>query len=216
MWPGYFAIKRKIRHLTKFRDLIIHRERWAGADADAAPLHELFPELKPGEYPRVEVLEREIKRMQRPIHFDLNFAYVTTGVIHNHREAVTREIVETRYDVILDYFRLPRDGNNHGAYEAVMNTLEEGIGTYQAALMRAKRDMYNPLAWIAQLVRMPITVMERAGFGQHEKTQELMLGGYVRFIKIMMGVVLTFLALILGIKVPWGEIVNGIIQYFLK
>jgi hypothetical protein len=65
-------------------------------------------------------------------------------------------------------------------------------------------------------IRIPITVMERAGFGAHEKTQEMLLGGYGKFMRIAMALILSFLALILGVKVPWKEIVTGIINAILK
>jgi hypothetical protein len=216
MWPGYFAVKRKLAGITRFRDLIIHRERWAGADQDASPVQELFPDLAPGTQPTRDVIDREIKRAQRPVHFDLNFAHVPTGVIHKEFDHAKNGMVETSYDVILDYFRLPRDHKPHLAYEATMNTLEQGIGTYQVALSHARRELYDPVAWLAKVIRIPITVMERAGFGGHEKTQELMLGGYVRFIKIAMGAFIIVVTLLLGIKIPWKEIVAGAIDYIFK
>jgi len=216
MWPGYLAVKRKIAGITRFRDLIIYREQWAGADIDVAPIHQLIPGIKVGEQAPAQIVDREIKRAQRPVHNDVNFAQVPTRFNYRHRDFDSGKFVETPYEIILDYYRLPRNPNPKNSYDALINTLEEAIGTYQVALRRAKRDLYNPISWIAKLIRLPITIMERAGFGEHEKTQELMLGGYVRFVKIAMGVILAFAALILGVKVPWGEIVNGVIQYIFK
>jgi hypothetical protein len=57
--------------------------------------------------------------------------------------------------------------------------------------------------------------MERAGFVGHEKTEELMLGGYVRFVKIIMSVILVLVALLLGVKVPWAEIVSSVLKWVL-
>jgi hypothetical protein len=88
-------------------------------------------------------------------------------------------------DLILDYYRLPRDRNPHLAYEAVTDALEQGIGLYKARQKQAFREIFNPIIWLAYLIRLPITVMERAGMLGHEKTKEMALRVYGRIIQIM-------------------------------
>jgi hypothetical protein len=58
--------------------------------------------------------------------------------------------------------------------------------------------------------------MERAGFIGHEKTEELMLGGYAKFMKIAMSVILFLIALRLGIKVPWKNLLDKVFDLILK
>ena len=93
-----------------------------------------------------------------------------------------------------------------------MRVLTQGVGVCEARLSNAKREIFNPVVWAAYVIRLPITVMERAGLVGHEKTQELVLGGYARFMKIMMALIISLSALLIGVKVPWKEIVTAIIH----
>ena len=94
------------------------------------------------------------------VRWEINYAGVATAVIHRHWDGVARK--EDRYDLILDYFRLPRERDAYQAYEAVMAALEQAIGVYEARLRQAKRDLFNPVVWVAHVIRLPITVMEHA------------------------------------------------------
>ena len=92
--------------------------------------------------------------------------------------------------MILDYLRLPRDGNSHGAYEIVISTLVEAIGAYEVSFGRAKRDLWSPVYWLARLIRAPITIMERAGFGD-----AVISASYARFLKVAMAVIVVLIAI---------------------
>jgi hypothetical protein len=212
-YPGYWRTKGKLERMERLQDLVRHRERWGGDLELALPIEKLLPHAP--ENKRHLFLDEEINKLLRVVYWDLHYAGVPTGMEYRSRYADAKQ-KPRRYDVILDYFRLPREpGSEHGAFEAVMRVLTEGIGVYEARLEAAKREIFNPVVWAAHLIRLPITVMERAGFVGHEKTEELMLGGYVRFVKIMMGVVVTLLALLLGVKVPWKEIVSYVLRWTL-
>jgi hypothetical protein len=115
--------------------------------------------------------------MMHVVRWDINFVGVPTSVIHKHWDSVEHKTQEDRYDVVLDYFRLPREPNGYKAYEAIMATLDQAIGVYEIRLSRAKREFFNPLVWTAHLIRLPITVVERAGLVGHEKTADMVLGG---------------------------------------
>lgn len=58
------------------------------------------------------------------------------------------------------------------------------------------------------MIRIPITVMERAGSGDSVRGQEMMAAGYIRIVKIAVGVILILVCLKLGVAVPWKELVN--------
>jgi hypothetical protein len=141
---------------------------------------------------------------------------IPTTVTHREYDDMQKAEVLVKYDLILDYYRLPRLPHPQGVCELVLDALEQGIGAYERRFKQAKRELYSPVAWVAHLIRLPITVMERAGFAGHEKTQELMLGGYARFMRIMMGISVVLATLLLGIKVPWREIVSAVIDYIFK
>jgi hypothetical protein len=204
--------------MIRLRDLIIHKERW-GSHIDLAPkLAVLFPgeTVDVNLYSTAQRIEQEIQQTRRMVWWDLNYIGVPTGVVYSERPIPGLEPEEKKYDVIMDYFRLPRSENAHGAFVAVIDVLEQGIGLWKGRLRQAKLELFNPIIWAAKAIRLPITVMERAGFGANEKTQELLLGGYGKFMRIAMGLILMFLALILGLKVPWKEIVTAIIDTIFK
>jgi len=206
-WPGYWRTREKIARARRFQDLIRHKERW-GTDIDrAAPIEELIPGVDKNE--AMLRLDEEIEKLQHLVFWDLSqYTGARTRVLWRDPYGVNDEKEES-YDLILDYFRLPRPaGKEHKAFEAVMQCLNNGIGVLEARKKRAFWEMFNPLFWIAWFIRLPITVMERAGFGRNPKSQEMMAAGYVRFVKIAMGVILLFVCLKLGIEVPWKELLK--------
>jgi hypothetical protein len=217
-WPGYWKTRLKLKRMIRLRDLIIHKENWAGHIDLAQPLAKLFPGevVTPGTFPLAQRIDQEIRQTRRMVLWDLHAIGVDTVVIHKEHLGFGIEPEEQKYDLIMDYFRLPREGDGHAAFQAVIDNLEQGIGLYKGRLKQAWWELFNPVVWAARAIRIPITVMERAGFGAHEKTQEMLLGGYGKFMRIAMALILSFLALILGAKVPWKEIVTGIINAIFK
>jgi hypothetical protein len=215
-WLGYWRTKTKLERLRRFQDLIRHRERWAGGIDLAQPIEKLLPGVP--EQMRSMRIPEEINKLMRLVFWDLNFfARVPTGVYYKDRNVVDNQEERRRYDLILDYFPLPREaGREHMAFESVMDVLNEGIGVLEARMKQARRELFNPLIWMAYLIRMPVTVMEWAGFGTHEKTQDLLIGAYARFMKIMMGVILILVTLLLGVKVPWKEIAIAVFNWIFK
>jgi|HubBroStandDraft_6_1064221.scaffolds.fasta_scaffold30862_3 hypothetical protein len=213
--PGYFATKRILKRIHRFQDLIRHRERWAADLEFACPLEDLVPANVP-EIQRVQYLDGEILRMMQGVHRAVNFAGVPTGVYYERRNPVDQENEREHYDLILDYQRLPRQDDAYKSFQAVMGVLEQAIGVYDVRLNQAKREIFNPVAWAAHLIRLPITVMERAGLVGHEKTVEMVLGGYAKFMRVAMSVILILIALLLGVKIPWKEIVARLLDLIAK
>ena len=160
--PGYFATKRVIAALKKFQNLIRHRERWAYDLPFACPIEELIPSSIPAQQ-QGDYLDQEITKEMQLIQWNINAAGVQTAVIYNRRNTINDQIRNDHYDLILDYFRLPRAEDSHKAYAAVMQALSQAIGVYEARLRQAKRELYNPVIWIANLVHIPVMILERAG-----------------------------------------------------
>jgi len=213
--PGYCATKRILKRIHSFQDLIRHRERWGPDIQIACPIEELIPANIPVPE-RHQYLDKEILRMMRHVHRDLNYAGVSTGVYHKHWDAVEQKEQRDHYDLVLDYFRLPRQDDAYKAYETMMSVLEQAIGVYDGRLKQAKWDLFNPVMWVAHVVRLPITVMERAGLASHEKTADMVLGGYARFMKIAMSVILCLIALGLGVRLPWKDLVLRLFDLIAK
>jgi hypothetical protein len=213
--PGYFRAKRILRGLRRFQNLIRHKERWAADIGNACPIEDFCSADMPL-HERFAFLDREILKAMQIVHRAVNFAGVSTRVIHRHWDSVEQKEVEQGYELILDYPRLPRGTRPQDAYESVMSVLEQAIGVYESRLRQSKWDFINPVVWIAYLIRLPITVLERAGLVSHDKTAEMMLGGYAKFMKYAMSVILVLLALRLGVKMPWKDLFLKLIDLFVK
>jgi hypothetical protein len=214
-WPGYLRTRLKLKRMKRLQDLIRHKERWAGDFDLAQPLEELLPGIPDDK--RYLHIEPEINKCLPMVHYDLNrLLGIRTGVVYEEQMPFGNEPERNSYDLILDYHRLPRRGDGHVAFAAVMRVLDQGIGTLEARKKQAFYELFNPIVWASRVIRIPITIMERAGFGGHARTQELMIGGYATFMKIAMSLIVSLLVLLLGVKVPWGEIFTSIIRLILK
>jgi hypothetical protein len=131
--PGYFRTRRILKNLKRFQNLIRHKERWALDIPLACPIEELIAVDIPMPE-RFAYLDREILKAMNMVQRGVNYAGVPTGVIHKRWDGIEHKDVEKHYDVILDYFRLPRDTRPHDAHEAVMSVLEQAIGVYESRL----------------------------------------------------------------------------------
>jgi hypothetical protein len=224
-WPGYRTTKNRLERLIRFKNLIVHREQWA-PEMDSSPtLDELFPgeKLQEGSPQAVYRIDLEIRETML-----LAFrALWECGVSSRARVTISsfdfnfldpqkkkKETVE--YDLLVDYFNVPSDVDRHRNFEAVMQRLDMGIGAYKDRLPRAKRDRFNPLMWTVFLVRLPITVLERAGMLRHPNSQEKLLNVYTWVVQFSM------LALILavlghyGAKIPWSDIFSYVMKLMPK
>lgn len=182
---GYFECNRRIETLKRFQDLVRHRERWAHQIDFARPLEELLPEGTT-EVARPEIIEQQISRLQPLVSgflFQAGIATTFTFSQPSFDREKDRVVMDPagRYDVIIQYFELP--GGDLGRarqewFEKVMNVLEQGIGVYEARRARALREKFNPLSWLAGILRIPLIVLGRAGLLDTEEGPSVVLRGY--------------------------------------
>lgn len=139
-WPGYWRTKLKLERMVRFKNLIIHRERWAGDIDMAPPLAELFPgeNVEPGNLLWVQRINQDIKQTMLMVFRDLEAMGIPTVVGYDEYDPAKGKDVLKKYNLIMDYYRLPRPGDGHGAFQAVIDILEEGIGAYKGRLKQAK------------------------------------------------------------------------------
>src|ERR1700674_5461161 len=79
--PGYFRTRRILKGLRRFQNLIRHKERWAPDMQNSCPIEELCsPDMPMHE--RFAFLDREILKTMQIVHRGVNFAGVSTRVIH--------------------------------------------------------------------------------------------------------------------------------------
>ena len=72
------------------------------------------------------------------------------------------------YDLIVDYFRLPRTRQVRMRSRPLWEFLVTRSECTRRGKKRAFWEMFNPINWIANAIRLPFTIMERAGFASHE------------------------------------------------
>jgi hypothetical protein len=65
--------------------------------------------------------------------------------------------------------------------------------------------MFSPLSWIAAAVRLPISILERAGIESGEASSGV-LKAYALLMRAIMLVILLFIAAKLGISIPWEKL----------
>src|SRR5262249_16508300 len=99
-----------------------------------------------------------------------------------------------------DYDILEHFHGHQDVFEVLMTLLERAIGVYQEWRDAAFRDLFNPLVWLAWFIRLPISVLERAGL-QDEATASRVVKGYGGIVRIaVLGVLMR-----LGVPIPWDK-----------
>jgi hypothetical protein len=223
--PGYWTTKKRLDRLVRFRSLAIHQARWA-PDLDSVPkLDELFPgeKLKDGAFETLRRIKREITEQIPLVFNDLRRCGVKTQVSFSRPFFPDNFVTEpperkerVEYDLLLDYFNVPRQVSGSQNMEALLQRLDMGIGIHKDHLPWAKWDLLNPVMWMAHIIRLPITVLELAGMMSHPKTQQKFLNVYAWIVQFLM------LALILvvlghyGAKIPWSDIFSYIMKMMAK
>jgi len=202
--------KRHLNRIIRFKNLIIHREQW-GPEIESAPtLDELFPgeNLQRGTMDAVRRIEQEIREMKLIISYNLRHCGVGT------RMTVTTGGETNEYDLLVDYFRMANDNelDRRQRFEEVMELLDAGIGAHKNRLPRAKIEMFSPITWIAYMIRLPITVLERAGLASHPKSQEKFLNAYAWVVQFAMLALILVVAGHYGAKIPWSDIFSYVIK----
>lgn len=209
--PGYLRCKKIIERLRLFQDLVRNDWRWGDHIAVARPLETLLPQgTDKSQFPLI--LEQHINRLVPLVARDLYVAAVETRIRFERTErnydfekhiAVFEEKKEI-YDVIEHYFDLPR---SRDSFDAVMAAIERGIGIYEGRKAAAISEKYNPVHWLAALVRLPLTVIEDAGISEDTETHSKFANLYMWALKIILLIILGAIATKLGFS-TWDNIIK--------
>jgi len=136
-----------------------HKER-RGSLGDLPSLDQLFPKARRDEQEQWRLLEREVS--------------TSVGVVLMY---VQRAGISSTYDVgeksveIISHYEYWPDRTHQWEFrrfDALMRVLNGAIGVYEHRLAAAKRERWNPLVWIAHVMRWPKYVLEYSGLA-HEK-----------------------------------------------
>ena len=210
----YWSCKRRIQALRKYQDLVRHRERSPESLRFAQRLEDLIGPFK-DQLERMHLLEQEIARLSPIVFHILQDVGVPTSVYRKVEEfpagsAIESTQKEEKYDLIVGYLQVPV-----GSIEAQRNCdllvtiLEEGIGMYQSRKQIAWREIFYPTVWLAYIVRLPITILERAGV---RPSDQMITDIYGKLLQAAMLVLIVLLGLKLGFTIPWERIITNILK----
>jgi hypothetical protein len=198
--PGFWRSFRAIRRFKRFQNLVIHHERWGSHINYAPELERLIGKKWVKENPATEI-EHQMYRLVMPIMRDMEIM----GVPH----LVTVEVIsgkKRQRSLVGDFLIFPDDWHR-AKFEILLQRLEIAIGTYQERMRGAVIDWFNPLFWIACIVRIPESILEYAGLIRTTEQHSSFLKVYAWTIRAAFGFVLVvaaaWLANKLGLKLPW-------------
>jgi hypothetical protein len=208
---SYWQCRRILAWLVRFKNLLIHKENIGIYLRQAPPLVELLPGVSEMDA-RVVVIDQELNRLVPLVHSALErltIPVVVTVSDYEHdlaSEPLQMKEVRKKYDLIGDYFQLPRDGGKRQDYfHLVLHTLERGIGGAEELKRRARLRMFNPVWWVAWVVGLPITILEMAGVPMDEATSKG-ITVVAWLLRLAMFVAVSFAAAKLGFSVHWDKL----------
>jgi hypothetical protein len=207
--PGLFACRRAIDTLKRFQDLVRHYMPLPPDIDFARPLSELIPAGTKKEHEH-STIEQQINRLAPRVSRDLALAGIDTHVSLSKWEekefgGLEMEKVSLDQDLIGNYFDMQHGGSSLQTHRMLMYAIEEGIGVYESFKSAAMRRMFNPITWVAAVVRLPITILERAGVESGEASSGV-VKAYGLLLRVLMLVIVLFIAAKLGISIPWEKL----------
>ena len=120
---------------------------------------------------------------------------------------------KVQYDLLADFMIFPENYHRQ-RLEALMRRLEMAIGAYEERKQNAIRDWFNPLFWIAAVIRIPVSILEFAGLISAYEEHSAIIKLYGWAIRIALLFVLVFLAAFLaekaGLSFPRDLLTRGL------
>ena len=204
---GVAYCERALARIKKLQGLIQNDRKWSYETPFRPPIESLLPPGTPKDQ-HYEMTKKEIARLAPLVHRYLVWAGVPTVFEFESRvrNPQTNQPEEQTWDVIGDYPNLPSDESSAVIYRAIQQALDGGIGIYDAMLERARARRWNPLFWVAMLLRAPLTVLDYAGLTD-DKTRPGIVKGYGWVVRILFLIVLGLIATRLGIS-GWTKLIS--------
>jgi hypothetical protein len=205
---AYSSCRRRVAKLERYKFLVSHHTRLAPYVLKIPPLEELVPEIKEP-IDRMTLLPREISRLTPVVYWILQEAGVPTKIDVSERDwqPGPKETTVTRtYDLVTDFLDHAHDQR---FFELLQRVLEEGIGAYESRMEVARSERYNPVVWLARIIRMPITIMEYAGIIPDNL---LIARLFSLALQLLMFLILLFAAVRMGAGIPWEALVRAILK----
>jgi hypothetical protein len=205
---GYFECKKRIALLQRFQDLLRYHELLHPDPATVPPVTSLIPLGTKPEHER-QTIEREINKLLMPVSHVLRVAGVQTSFTNRRQKPrypfelhpKEPEIETINFDVILQYFYVENlKVSRNDTFQAMIRVTDQGIGCYEYRQANAFKDLFNPAIWIAHLIRLPMWILQRAGFAPSQKF-------YESFIKTLVALIFMLILIRLGV-LGWKDLIT--------
>jgi hypothetical protein len=150
-------------------------------------------------------VEHQLNKLVLPVVRDMDMVGVSHGMTVSGG-GISQSESKVQYDLLADFTIFP-DNYHQERLEALMHQLELAIGAYEERKRSALRDWFNPLFWIAAVIRIPVWILELAGLISAHEEHSAIVKLYGWAVRIAFLLVLLFLAAFLakkaGISLPW-------------
>jgi len=163
--------------------------------------------------------EHQLNKLVLPVAWDMDMAGIRHGMTVSGGE-MGKPDRKVQYDLLADFMIFPENYHRQ-RLEALMRRLEMAIGVYEERKRNAIRDWFNPLFWIAAVIRIPVSILEFAGLISAYEEHSAIIKLYGWAIRIAFLFVLVFLAAFLakkaGLSFPrdlLGHLSSGATAFF--
>ena len=174
-----------------------------------APLfNELFPETD--EKDQHNILRTEINKLIPVVEVLLSIVEISTTLAYTQRElqgisdSLNPQYKEkkTTVNVLGNYFDILHR-EELKCRETLIDAIDRGIGYFGELKKLSLRACFNPLRWIAILLRLPIMILEYANLIDSEASKTKFIEAYAWVIRALMFVLISFLAAKMGLNIDW-------------
>ncbi len=208
--PSYWECNKCLRWLKRFQGLLIHRDNWGLYAQDAPPLDRLLPGV--AEKDKYRAIEREINKLVPLVSSVLDAVEISAAVTHSQYEhdlaqpGLPLKEVKRTYDLIDEYFELPRGEQSQEFFTMIMHTLDRAVGGFEEYRRMSVRRMCNPIWLTAAVVSIPIKVLVRAGVPMEDASSKAVQGiGWL--LRLSMLALIALVCTKVGISIPWDKVI---------
>jgi hypothetical protein len=198
--PGYWRCRRIIKRLLRFQHLVQQHDKWASYAEYPPPLEKLIGKEWIQKNPGIET-ERQMNKIAPQVVRDMDLSGIS------HRVKLDLDGEKRSLSLVTDYLAFPEDARS-SKFKSLMHRLDMAVGQYEDRERNAVRDCFNPLFWVAFVLRMPITILEYAGLITTTEHHSAWVKFYEWIGRITFGfsvvILVAYVAARLGFSVPWN------------
>jgi hypothetical protein len=199
---GYYEATRALSKIDEYIDLLKLLTNFINPD-DKKIIQDKYPEYQTLDHKNLSRIRQRVTQLSLPMiilfnRINLSPLYEYGGIEKEYNQDKNRwERIhkKTTKNLFIGIFDTPSITEPR-QFEFLMEHLEVARGGYSYIKSLSKRRWKNPIWWLAQILRIPISIIEFAGINtQNEATSKMVYW----IIQVLMGIVLALLIVRLGL-----------------